>query len=207
MVSVVIDRTVSEVPLAQGGFTQRDGLGYGLLEQWIPRLGYFPQRRTGPEAFSGNALVVICPNRSVSEEYRQGLVHYVEQGGRLLVLDAPDNVGSTAKSLLWPFGLSIRQPSATVGSLHGKDAWPAISVQSACQIGGGQPLVWVGQTPVAARATYGAGKGTVIAFGGANLLNDTGMGRHWMAEPDEPTRTRFDLWFGLMRSLVENHPL
>jgi hypothetical protein len=150
-------------------------------------------------------LVVICPNGSVREEYRQGLIDYVASGGRLLVLDAPNNPGSTANDLLWPFGLSVSQATSPTGTLHGKEAWPAIAVQSGCQVDGGEPLLWVDQTPVAARARYG--QGTVIAFGLATLLNDTGMGEHWMAEPAEATRTHFDLWYGLMRTLVEDRPL
>ena len=39
---VVIDRTLSDVPLFNGGFAESvKGDGYGLFEQWIPRLGNF----------------------------------------------------------------------------------------------------------------------------------------------------------------------
>ncbi len=205
MVCVTIDRTVSEVPLSQGGFTARGGQGYGLLEQWIPRVGYFPERRSGRAAFSGNALIEICPSRALSKEHRQGLIDYVAAGGRLLVLDAPDNAGSTASSILEPFGLSFGKVSASSGLLHGEDSWPGIAVEGAWPVGGGQPLLWVGQTPVAARAKYG--KGTVIAVGCASLLNDANMGGHWMAQPDESTQKHFALWYGLLRNLVEDRPI
>ncbi len=197
MVQVVIDRTVSEVPLARGGFTVRDGRGYGLLEQWIPRLGWFTARRSGQAAFTGDLLVVICPSRSVNSEYRQGLVDYVAAGGKLLVIDSPDSAGSTANSLLWPFGLVMNHGAAAGGPLHGKDSWPDIPVEAACAVGGGEPLYWAGDVPVAARTTHG--KGTVIAIGFGRIFNDTGMGQHWMAEPDEATRTRFELWYRLLR--------
>ena len=59
---VVVDRTVSDVPLSLGAYTEGDGSGYGLFEQWIPRLGCYTQRARGAEAFEGDALVVICPN-------------------------------------------------------------------------------------------------------------------------------------------------
>ena len=46
---VVIDRTTSVVPLAQGAFNEdQEGRGFGLLEQWIPRLGYYTVRAAAP---------------------------------------------------------------------------------------------------------------------------------------------------------------
>ena len=68
---VVIDRTLSTVPLSIGPDTQGGGEGYGLLEQWLARLDCYTVRKEGPEAFSGDVLVAICPSRSVSEEFRR----------------------------------------------------------------------------------------------------------------------------------------
>ena len=113
----MIDRTVSDVPLSKGAFTQGDGAGFGLLEQWIPRLGYFTSRRSGPDAFSGDALVVLCPTGSISPEYREQLVEYVSGGGKLIVFDTPYNRGSTADSLLRPFGLAMDHATTPSGEL------------------------------------------------------------------------------------------
>ena len=114
---VVIDRNVSTVPLANGLFTRRDGEGYGMFESWIARLGCYTVREEGPETFSGDAIVVLCPTRSVPEEFRARLRQYVEQGGKLLVIDSPENTDSTANSLLWQFRLSIRHDRAWKGKL------------------------------------------------------------------------------------------
>lgn len=201
MVRVVIDRTVSEVPLSRGGFTHRDGRGFGLIEQWIPRLGYFTARRTGAAAFSGDCLLIVCPTRSVGSEFRQSLIDYVAAGGKLMVIDSPDSVCSTANSLLWPFGLVMDPTAALAGKLHGEENWPDVAVETACAVGGGKPLVWIGETAVAARAEYG--RGTVIAVGFGSVFNDTGMGFNWMTEPDEPLRKRFELWYRMMRALQD----
>ena len=46
MPHVVIDRTVSTVPLFTGAFADDlEGGGYGLLEQWVPRIGNYTSRR------------------------------------------------------------------------------------------------------------------------------------------------------------------
>ena len=53
---VVIDRTTSTVPLSKGPYTEGGGEGYGLLEQWLARLGCHTVRKEGPEAFTGDVL-------------------------------------------------------------------------------------------------------------------------------------------------------
>jgi len=104
---VVIDRTWSEVPLFTGAFSDAEkSLGYGMLEQWIPRIGNYISRRTGEDAFKSDGLVIICPTRSINRSRLNRLVDYVEKGGHVLVIDSPDSDGSTANSLLQPFGLS-----------------------------------------------------------------------------------------------------
>jgi hypothetical protein len=205
LVQVAIDRTVSEVILCRGGFTDEGGgRGYGLLEQWIPRLGYFTVRRNAPEAFTADALVIICPTRSVSDQYRQQLRDYVKAGGKVLVIDSPDSKGTTSNGLLWPFGISVRGTEAK-GKLRMKEAWPDIPVESVFEISGGKPLMWVDRTPVAAQVKYGKGTVTVIGFGA--LLNDSGMGDHWMNEPDAKQLTRFDLLYALVRSVITDRPI
>ncbi len=202
MIRIVLDRTVSDVPLSRGGFTQEDGLGYGLFEQWIPRLGYFTARRSGTAAFQGDALVIICPQKSVGEEYRKALVEFVSNGGKLLVLDSPEISGSTANSLLWPFGLGVDHSASREGKLGLKDGWPGIKVQAVCEISGGEPFMWVDGLPVASRVAFG--KGRVMAVGFASLMNDSSLGGHWMAEPNPDMLTRSDLLFTLVRALIED---
>jgi hypothetical protein len=200
---VVVDRTVSEVPLAIDGFTEKGGgLGYGLLEQWIPRLGYVTTRRSGPAAFSGDALVVIAPTRSVPEHYRQRLVQYVEQGGKLLVIDAIGSPGTTANSLLRPFGMSVRHSTSRQGVLALADGWPALPVEGACEIVGGEPFAWVDSLPVAARTRHGHGEVMAVGFG--LEWNDRSFGDHWMREPTPEEKKRYDLLFRTLRDLVGN---
>ncbi|MFH1920677.1 MAG: hypothetical protein ABIP48_12410, partial [Planctomycetota bacterium] len=205
MICVGIDRTVSEAPLSLGAFTQGDGRGYGLFEQWISRLGYSTKRLSGREAFSGDALVILCPTRSVSEEFREGLVEYVGGGGRVLVVDSPDVTGSTANSLLWPFGMASDHSASHPGKLALEDGWPGIEVEACCHVTGGEPLLLVDQTPVGARAEHG--KGSVMAIGVGSIFSDASMGHEWMTDPDAELLTRFDLFFALVEALVEDRPV
>ncbi len=207
MTRVVIDRELSEVPLFTGAFADDpEGSGYGLLEQWIPRLRNYLSRQQGDGVFQGDALVVICPTRSVSAEYQRQLEHYVASGGHLLVIDSPDVVGSTANSLLWPFGLSVDyglalDPSARL-RVQGEQA--ELACPAACPIWGGEPIAWVDDLPVAARVEYQQGRVTAVGVG--MLFNDAAMGFHWLAEPDAAMRERYDLLYALLRQALPSEP-
>jgi hypothetical protein len=201
---VVIDRTTSDVPLSNGAFTKGDGVGYGLFEQWLARLNCRTIRKQGGDAFTGDVLVAICPSRSVPDDFRRQLEQYVSNGGRLLVLDSPENVGSTANTLLSPFGLAVRHNLASKGELKATIKLPRVNVDAACEIIGGQPIARLDSTNVAAVATHGKGSVMVIGFG--SLWNDTRMGDNWMTEPDAATKARFDTLYGLIRPLFEGKP-
>ena len=202
---VVIDRTVSTVPLSEGPDTRGEGDGYGLLEQWIARTGCFTVRKDGSEAFSGDALVIICPNRSVTEQFRNDLIQFVENGGKLLVIDSPENVGSTANSLLWPFKMSIHHQQAWKGKLSTSTGLPLVDIAAANEISGGRSVAKLDKLPVAATGKFG--QGSVMAIGFGSLWNDQRMGEHWMLEPDAATKTRYDLLFALLQSFLDDKPL
>ena len=202
---VVIDRTVSDAPLAHGAYIDKeDGTGYGLFEQWIARLGYFTERRSGREAFEGDMLVVVCPRKSVPQEFRDGLVKYVADGGKLLVVDSPDSAGSTANSLLWPFGMDINHAGSREGTLGLAGGWPGVAVDAACEVQGGTPFAWVDGLPVAARKD--CGNGAVMAIGFGSALNDSSLGLTWMADATPEVQTRSELLFALVRALATGQP-
>ncbi|MBN2218498.1 MAG: hypothetical protein JW719_14070 [Pirellulales bacterium] len=224
----VIDRGLSEVPLSKGAYTQGGGAGYGLLEQWIPRvhrparpgdaargtIGY-TTRAKGDAALSGDVLVVICPTRPASEAYRDRLIRYVAEGGRLLVLDAPTNPHSTANGVLRPFGLSMETWAPVAGELRMFGQSMGVDVDRAWRVAGGTPIAEVVSTtsssqpdrastsPSSATVAAGVrfGKGTVMAVGFASVLNDESLGGSWMAEPDQPTRRRNEVLYTILREI------
>ncbi len=200
---VAIDRTLSNVPLFTGAFADDpEGLGYGMLEQWIPRVGNGIARRSGNAAFSGDGLVIICPTRLASEEYRQQLIQFVESGGQLLVFDSSTEEHSTANSLLWPFGLACNHDVAQQATepLRLGDQLTDVLPQVSSEVTGGETLAWWGATPVAARVTFG--KGTVTAVGFGQLFNDASMGFHWLPEPDAETLARYEVLYSLLRAAL-----
>ncbi len=203
MKHVVIDRTLSTVPLFTGAFADDpDGGGYGLLEQWIPRIGNYISRRQGTESFQGDGLVVICPTRLPSQSFREALVEWVRAGGHLVVFDTPDSENSTANSLLMLFGMTstptASAPDTEDEPLRLADDSAQTPLLASCEISGGQPVALWGEATVAARIEFG--KGTVTAIGFGSLFNDAAMGFHWLAEPDAELRQRYEVLYGLLRA-------
>ena len=202
---VVLDRTVSEVPLFTGAFAdEKRGLGYGLFEQWIPRIGNWTSRASGSSVFAGDAIVIVCPTRSVAPEYQQRLQEFVAAGGQLLVLDSPDVTGSTANSVLLPFGLVSTAAGAEqhAGPLLWAEVLkiPTTPLLASCRIDGGQTLATIGEAPVAAQIRYGRGVVTAVGFG--SLFNDAAMGTHWLPEPEPDTLVRYEVLYGLLRAAL-----
>lgn len=200
MVKVVMDRTVCDTILPTSGFISGEKNGFGIFERWILRLGYFTCRRSGSDAFTGNLLVFTHPNLTVGNEFRDDLVNYVASGGKVLILDSPENTQSTANSLLYPFGLTVNHNSHPNGQLRGPENWPVIRIDSACAIEGGQSFLWVANTPIAARVRHGKGTVTVIGFG--SRFADAFMGVTGDIVPNQQLRTVFDLQFQLIRNTV-----
>ena len=118
----------------------------------------------------------------------------------MLILDSPENTQSTANSLLYPFGIKVNHNSRPSGQSKAPENWPVINIDSACAIEGGRPLLWVGNTPIAARVSHGKGTVTVIGFG--SRFADAYMGITGDVVPNQQLRTIFELQFQLVRDTV-----
>jgi hypothetical protein len=200
MVEVVVDRTVCDAPLSQSGFIAGKIEGFGIFERWILRLGYFTSRKSGINTMSGDVLVFTHPHLTVKSDFREELVNYVASGGKVLILDSPENTESTANSLLYPFGLNVNQSTRINGQLKAPEGWPIIKIDSAFQIEGGEPIMWVENTPVAAKVRHGKGTVTVIGFG--SRFADAYMGVTGDVVPDDELRKVFDLQFTILKNIV-----
>jgi hypothetical protein len=197
---VVIDRTVCDAPLSTSGFISGEPNGFGIFERWILRLGWFTSRRQGHDVFTGDLLVFLYPNQPVPRDFRTALRDYVAGGGKVLVLDGPANTQSTANLLLHPFDLGVEHATQVKGPTTAPPGWPAVTVESACAVTGGTPLIRIAGTPVA--ATAGHGRGTVTVIGLAERFADRQMGVTGDVIPDAPLRDVFELQFALLRSLM-----
>ncbi|MBP8303100.1 MAG: hypothetical protein KBE04_03120 [Phycisphaerae bacterium] len=199
-VRVVFDTEVCAPLLSKSGFIAGKAGGFGIFERWVLRLGCFT-RRSGPvDSLEGDLVVFAEPNRPIRRELRTRLVEIVRSGGHVLVLDSPENTGSTANTLLYSFGLAVDQGDPLRGSLQGPPGWPAVEVESASRVKGGEPLIQTNGAPVAARVRWGTGTVTVIGF--ARRFDDLHMGGTGDVVPGPDLRQVYDLQFALLRDIL-----
>jgi hypothetical protein len=205
MVMVGIDRTVSDAVLSKGGFIGGKPEGYGIFERWILRLGWFIRRGEGGELFDGTDLVVIlAPSKDVSESFRRQLVEYVSGGGRVLVIDSPENGKSTGNSLLKPFGLELKRPygAEIQGEVKSTIGAPRMTTGPAFEVSGGERvLATIGGRPVAASVKMGRGSVTAVGFG--SRFNDSNMGVTGDVVPGDELQNVYGVQYGLLRWIVE----
>ena len=201
---VTIDRTICDGPLSKNGFIEGKANGFGIFERWILRLGYFIRRETGPAALADDLVVFLYPIRPVDAAFAEAARRYVEAGGHILVLDSVENTNSTAAALLAPFKLELRAHPQPDGKLEVGEGWPAIDVQAAREVVGGEPFARLNGRPVAARAQVGRGSVTVLGIGAR--FADVRMGVTGDVEPDATLRQVYEFQFRLLRWLVEGSP-
>ncbi len=201
LVLVDIDRTVCDGPLSDAGFIDPlKSNGFGIFERWMLRLGYFTLRRGGGEAFSGDARVFLYPDRPLPGGFREKLTEYVRRGGKLLVVDSPENTGSTANKVLEPFGLSLDAKAPASGTLVTRAKWPQVPVASASVVKGGEPLAWLGDKPVGANRGLRPGSVTVVGFG--SRFADPNMGGTGDAVPNEELIAVYAVEYSLLREML-----
>jgi hypothetical protein len=214
MIEVAMDRTVSDAPLPKGGFISGSEQSFGIFERNMLRLGYSISRRTADleladaDGIPPNLLVVLNPSLDVPSTFRDAVKRYVENGGRLLVLDSPQNEKSTANSLLYPFALAVDHSVNYAGTLATTNDWPAVAVNSSCPIIGGDPLITFNGAPpgsetlpiVAATTKFGKGSATVIGFAGR--FSDFNMGVTGDLLPDADMRNVYDVEYRLLRRII-----
>jgi len=217
---ITVDRTICSAALSKNMFDSGKPDAFGIFERWMLRLKYFTSRRSGPAVFDGDLVVLIYPDKPVPYRFRDQLVEYVANGGKVLVLDSPENTHSTANEVLQPFGLSVERGPPLSGYMSLAKGRPWIPIMSAATVSGGEPFAWLvvqpqpvpGQAqaqagqpqqelrPVAARLPYGKGWVSVLGFG--SRFSDAQMGGSGDTVPDEQLREVFELEFTIVRSLM-----
>jgi len=215
LVEVVMDQTVCSARLPKSGTVSAKDDSFGIFERWILRLGYFTARLDDPDEFRANALVFLHPDLPVGDRFRQRVRDYVEQGGKVLVVESPaekqpedqsdrrshrptwtpceiarkDLAAKTkpqANRLLEPFReLSVDDKMQLDGQLQSSKGWPAVPVANAFAVRGGKPFAWVNGKPVGTTMSWGSNGGSVTLIGFGSRFKDAQMGGTDFVELDK----------------------
>jgi hypothetical protein len=187
--------------LAKSGFIAGSEDGFGIFERWILRLGYFTSRREGSAACDGELVIFLHPRRKVSRIFRQQVVDYVARGGRILVIDSPQNDQSTSNDLLQPFGIQIDASVPVSGALETTFGAVPVDVQEAALVQGGETLARIAGKTVGATMQRERGQVAVLGFG--SRFTDASMGFNGDVIPDDDLKQVFELQFSLLRALIQ----
>jgi len=205
MVRVGIDRTICDAKLPRNGFIAGRTTDFGQFERSILRLGYYPFRAAGSELTDSSIIVFMNPHLSIPPGFKEKLKKYVASGGKLLVIDSPENNKSTATRLLQVFDrkLKIRPPyvplSGRLASLP--KGWPAPTVKNSLEVEGGTPFARLKGRPVGAWVKYNKGEVWVLGFG--SRFTDNQMGFIGDAVPTGDLIPVFEFVFTLFRAIAE----
>jgi hypothetical protein len=174
--------------------------------QWVLRCGFFPKVSFTLEKAlaTGQPVVMVNPDpeRPLSEEEHAAVKDYLENGGRLLVLQSAGKKPVAANSLFKPYKLSFRGETDVTATLVEPESGASLcSLARFCSVQGGTPLLQTatGKTVVSVQK---AGKGLIIAAGIANRFVTTSMGYSTRGVPDAAMRAVYELQFSLLRGLV-----
>ncbi len=85
-----MDQTVCSKPLPTDGTVNVRDDGFGIFERWVLRLGCFTARLDERDEFRGSALVFLHPDLPVSQRFVDRVAEYVDRGGKVLVVEAPN---------------------------------------------------------------------------------------------------------------------
>jgi hypothetical protein len=199
-VAFMRERTAFHIP-EKTNLPDESPHSYHTFYIWTERVGYFPRTDRLADCLEGSeAVVIINPRGSFTEDTLADLRAYVEAGGGLLVMDRPYIEESTANDALAPFGLALE-----AGEIDSVTAWhPAagdsVVLVRAGRVTGGEPFLLL-PDGTAAAAVAEAGEGRVVALAGSDNFADSVMGTTSQV-PDERQLALYRLQFRIFDELL-----
>ena len=202
---VVFEQEHGDYELPLKGFTKEREKSFEVFYQWVLRVGYYPFTGSTLEEDLKNAaiLIIINPHRRFRSDELAQVDTYLQQGGRLLLMDGASNNDSTANELLAPFGMKIvRENKVTLPSSYSTPWMSRMGYNSAFAIEGGDAILHsVEKIPILATAHRGKGMIAVMTF--SQLFANPTMGGSYRVEPNQTMREIYQLQFDILRGLVQ----
>ena len=174
---------------------------YETFYVWTQRLGYVPTVVPHlSEAMQGDALVIINASTPFNDKQKKKVIDYVDQGGRLIVMDSSFNKNSTSNEILALFDMKLsfepRQDSFFLDALGQRIA---TTIYSGIVKGGKPVLIAQDKEPILSQTRRG--KGLVVVMVDSMLFSDRMLGTTGI-EPNSEQRRLYELEFWLLRELL-----
>lgn len=187
---------------------------YGTFFVWTQRVGCIPSlEKTLTDATEkGDIVVIINPTEPFTESKIHLLTSYVEQGGRILLMDSIMNTQSSANDLLGYFGMWIRTNTNdhrlySDGYQNGNDTSVGNITIPSLSVLGGRQLLYNNQNETYASMTEFINKttgniGKLVVIVDSYAFSDAVMGNTF-TEPTERQRRIYDTEFFLITEVLK----
>jgi hypothetical protein len=173
---------------------------------WVQRVGAVPRESDDfSRAVSGaDPVILIDPVQDFTPEEAAQLRHFLEKGGRALLINSADNPSSAPQKLLEPYGLRLMTVSGTLDSLHNltlQDRYFPLVINSKFQfIQGGDTFLSSNQgEAIGVEKAVGSGRLYVLSCG--HLFRNRYYGQTGIV-PDRGLKALYDVEFDLIRKLL-----
>jgi hypothetical protein len=202
---VVFEQEHGNYELPLQGFTKEAERSFEVFYQWVLRVGYYPftGKTLHDDLTDADILVIINPHKRFSPAENSWVKDYLENGGKVLVMDSADNDNSTADELLAGFGMKMnRGKNTTLPSAYSPSWMGTAGRNRAIAIEGGEALLRSSEgEPIL--SVVKVGSGTVAALTFSRLFTNPPMGGSYRVAPNQQQRAIYDLEFNLLRGLGE----
>jgi hypothetical protein len=176
--------------------------GYQTFYVWTQRLGYVPKAL--PELQDaleqGDIVIIINPDKSFDHKARNEVLNFVQQGGRLILLDGTFNSTSTANEILEVFNMKISYSQQKTSVFHDISGRSISTTQYAARVEGGEPVLTTkSKEPIL--SVRKKGEGLIVVMADSRLFSDRIMGTTGVF-PSPEQRKIYDLEFWLLKELL-----
>jgi hypothetical protein len=166
------------------------------------RLGYVPKAIEKLEdGLKENSIVIIInPNMTWIQKDHLRLLNFVEEGGRLIVLDNRCNENSSSNYILQPYNIRQDFTPLTVSIFKDPLGRHVSTTDCATRVNGGTPVVSTLNNEVIV-SVIDKGKGRIIVMSDSRLFSDRFLGTS-MSIPNSYQKLIFELAFWILEELT-----
>ena len=190
--TIFFEREYSDFSLPLKELAEHDPKNYHTFYVWTQRLDFTPKLEEKiADCFEkkDGFLILINPATPFSEEVIKQAVSFVEGGGKLLILDAPQNQGMTSQPLLASFGMGMARRVISKAELIDRAGLPIGLTVMSGTVEGGEPCLRTrdNQTVFAVKRF---GKGRIGVMADSHMFSNQVMGGTQMT----PTQKQLDIY-------------
>ena len=166
------------------------------------RLGYVPKAIEKLEhgLKDDSIVIIINPNMTWTQRNHLRLQEFVEEGGRLIVLDNRCNENSSSNHILQPYNIKLDYIPLTAEIFEDPLGRHVATTDCATRVDGGKPVVSTLNNEVIV-SVIDKGKGRIIVISDSRLFSDRFLGTS-MSIPNSYQKLIFELAFWILEELA-----